>query len=64
MEDFDGLEPERPDVVEDPLARTEQNRGDVEGELIDDSGDQRLPNGRGAAGDVEPPSPAASRARA
>jgi hypothetical protein len=40
------------DAVEDPLAGPEQNRGDVERELVDDPGDKRLPHGRGAPRDV------------
>src|SRR3954470_13787240 len=40
------------DAVEDPLAGPEQNRGDVERELVDDPGDQRLPHGPGTPRDV------------
>ncbi len=53
MQHLDGLQPERPDAVEDPLAGPEQDGGDVERELIDDPGDERLPNGEGAARDVD-----------
>src|SRR5215212_1256759 len=49
MQHLDGLQPERSDAVEDPLAGPEQDRGDVERELVDDPGDERLPNGGGAA---------------
>src|SRR5664279_5887315 len=52
MRDLDGLQPERLDAVEDPLAGPEQDWCDVERELVDDPGDERLPNGRGAARDV------------
>src|SRR4051812_9560910 len=40
------------DAVEDSLAGTEQDRGDVERELVDDPGDKRLPHGPGAPRDV------------
>jgi hypothetical protein len=40
MEDLDGLEPERLDAVEDPLAGAEKNRHDVERELVEDPGDR------------------------
>src|SRR4051812_50188267 len=40
------------DAVEDPLAGPEQNRRDVERELVDDPGDERLPHGPGAPRDV------------
>src|SRR5215216_91341 len=40
------------DAVEDPLAGPEQDWGDVERELVHDPGDERLPNGGGAARDV------------
>ena len=52
MQHLDGLEPEGSDAVEDPFAGPEQDRGDVERELVDDAGDERLPNGGGAARDV------------
>ena len=52
MQHLDGLEPEGFDAVEDPLAGPEQDRGDVERELVDDPGDERLPHGRGAARDI------------
>src|SRR4029453_10134165 len=48
----DGLQLQRSDAVEDPLAGPEQDRGDVERELVDDPGDERLPNGGSAARDV------------
>ena len=40
------------DAVEDPLAGPEQDRGDVERELVDDPGDKRLPHCPGAPRDV------------
>ena len=52
MQHLDGLEPEGSDAVEDPFAGPEQDRGDVEPELVDDAGDERLPNGGGAARDA------------
>ena len=52
MQDLNGLKPERLDAVEDPLAGSEQDRRDVQRELVDDPGDERLPNGGGAARDV------------
>src|SRR5690242_21035559 len=45
--DVEGL-----DAFEDPLAGPEQDRGDVERELVDDPGDKRLPHGPGAPRDV------------
>jgi hypothetical protein len=47
------LHAERLDAVEDPLAGAEQNRRDVERELVDGPGYERLAHGRGAAGDVD-----------
>src|SRR3954467_3431758 len=52
MQDLDGLKRERLDAVEDPLAGAEQDRRDVERELVDDAGDERLAHGRGATRDV------------
>src|SRR5262245_43630065 len=52
MQDLDGLQPERLDAVEDPLAGAEQDRRDVERELVDDPGNQGLAHGGGAARDV------------
>src|SRR5436853_4728638 len=52
MQDLDGLKPERLDAVEDPLAGSEQDRRDVERELVDDPGNERLAHSRGAARDV------------
>src|SRR5262245_1962552 len=52
MQDLDGLEPERLDAVEDPLAGAEQDRRDVERELVDDPGNEGLAHGRGATRDV------------
>src|SRR4051812_16515673 len=52
MQDFDGLKPERLDAVEDPLAGAEQDRRDVERELVDDPGNEGLAHSRGATRDV------------
>src|SRR3954451_24268882 len=52
MQDLDGLKPERLDAVEDPLAGAEQDRRDVERELVDDPGNEGLAHSRGAARDV------------
>src|SRR3954467_255047 len=52
MQHLDGLEREGSDAVEDALAGPEQDWGDVERELVDDPGNERLPNGGGAARDV------------
>src|ERR671935_1147603 len=52
MQDLDGLEPERLDAVEDPLAGAEQDRRDVERELVDDPGNEGLTHSRGATRDV------------
>jgi hypothetical protein len=41
MQDLDGLQPERLDAVENPLAGAEQDRRDVERELVDDPGNAR-----------------------
>jgi hypothetical protein len=45
MQHLDGLQPERFDAVEDPLAGPQQNWRDVERELVEDPGDERLSNG-------------------
>src|SRR6266513_2885912 len=52
MQDLDGLQPERLDAVEDPLAGAEQDRRDVERELVDDPCNEGLAHGRGATRDV------------
>src|ERR671932_1159588 len=52
MQDLDGTQPERLDAVEDPLARAEQDRRDVERELVDDPGNEGLAHSRGATRDV------------
>src|SRR5919198_1295491 len=52
MQDLDGLKFERLDTVEDPLAGAEQDRRDVERELVDDPGNEGLTDGRGATRDV------------
>jgi hypothetical protein len=41
------------DPVEQPLAVPEEHRGDVERQLVDDPGRERLAHGRGAARDVD-----------
>ena len=53
MQHLDRLQPQRSDAVEDPLARPEQDRGDVERELVDDPGGERLADRGGAARDVD-----------
>ena len=53
MQHLDGLEPEGLAAVEYPLSRPEQHRRDVEGELVDDSGVERLPNRGRTARDVD-----------
>src|SRR3954467_2058235 len=52
VKDLGGLEAEGLNSVEDALARTEEDGRDVEGELVDHAGDQRLSHGRGPTGDV------------
>src|SRR5436309_8290947 len=52
MQDLNGLKLERLDAVEDPLAGAEQDRRNVERELVDDPGNEGLAHGRGAARDV------------
>src|SRR5436190_21117300 len=52
MQDLDGLKPERLHAVENPLARAEQDRRDVERELVDDPGNEGLAHSRGATRDV------------
>src|SRR5436190_22685513 len=52
MQDLDGLQPERLDAVEDPLAGAEQDRRDVERELVDDAGNEGLAHSGGATRDV------------
>src|SRR3954463_15562321 len=52
MQDLNGLKPERLDAVEDPLAGSEQDRRDVQRELVYDPGNEGLAHSRGAARDV------------
>src|SRR5436305_3906681 len=52
MQGLNGLKPERLDALEDPLAGAEQDRRNVERELVDDPGNEGLAHGRGAARDV------------
>src|SRR5215210_3132894 len=52
MQDLNGLKSERLDAVEDPLAGAEQDRRDVQRELVDDPGNEGLAHSRGAARDV------------
>src|SRR3954453_14376833 len=52
MQDLDGLKPERLDAVKDPLAESEQDRRDVQRELVYDPGNEGLAHSRGAARDV------------
>lgn len=54
MQHLDGLETEGGNAFEHALACTEQGGGDVQGELVDDAGNQGLPDGGGAPGDVHP----------
>ena len=62
MQDVDGLEPERLDAVEESLAGAEQDRREVERELVDDPGNEGLVHSRGAARDVYAALPGRSRA--
>src|SRR3954454_4983391 len=52
MQHLNGLEPERLDAVEDPLAGAEQDGRDVERELVDDPVNEGLAHSRGATRDV------------
>src|SRR3954451_25333679 len=52
MQDLNRLKRERLDAVEDPLAGAEQDRRDVERELVDDAGHEGLAHSRRAARDV------------
>src|SRR3954453_273569 len=52
MQDLNGLKPERLGAVEDPLPGAEQDRRNVQRELVDDSGIEGLAHSRGAARDV------------
>src|SRR6476619_3383920 len=52
VKDLGGLEAEGLNSVEETLARTEQDGRDVEGELVDNAGDQRLSHDRSPTGDV------------
>ena len=53
VDDLDRLQPEIAEPVEDPLTGAEQDRGDVEDELVDHTCHQRLAHGRRAARDVD-----------
>ena len=53
MEHLDRLEPEGLDSVEQPLAGPQQDGDHVEREFVDNSGGERLTDGRGAARDVD-----------
>src|SRR5919108_3548521 len=55
MQDLHRLKAERLDAIEDPLAGAEQDRRDVERELIDDPGNEGLAHGGGATRDVYAP---------
>src|SRR3954470_17112578 len=46
MQHLDGLEPERVDAVEDPLAGAKKDRRYVERELVDDAGNDGLAHSR------------------
>src|ERR671925_357278 len=52
MQDLHRLKPERLDAVEDPLAGAEEDRRDVERELVDDPGNEGLAHSGGATRDV------------
>src|SRR5690349_5262895 len=52
MQDLDGLKLEGLDAVEDSLAGAKQDRRDVERELVDDAGVERLADSRGTTRDV------------
>src|SRR2546423_12305552 len=52
MQDLNGLKPGRLAAVEDPLAGAEQDRRDVQRELVDYAGNEGLAHSRGAARDV------------
>ena len=45
MQHLNGPKPERFDAIEDPLARAEQDRRDVERELVDDPCNEGLAHG-------------------
>jgi hypothetical protein len=59
---LDWFEAEGLNLVEDALAPTEQDRRDVEGDLVDHVGDQCLADGRGPNRDVHALVPGAWRA--
>src|SRR5919197_214487 len=52
MQDLHRLKPERLDAVEDPFAGAEEDRRDVERELVDDPGKDGLSHSGGATRDV------------
>jgi hypothetical protein len=62
MQDLDGFQPERLDAVEDPLAGAEQDRRDVERELVDDPGMRAWRTVEAPPAMSTPPWPAVSRA--
>jgi hypothetical protein len=62
MQHLDRLHAEGLDAVEDPLAGPEQDRGDVERELVDDPGDSACRTVEAPPAMSTPSSPAASRA--
>src|SRR5262249_2652548 len=53
VEHLDRLDPERCLTLEDPLACTELDRNDVDRQLVDYAGGECLPDGGGAARDVD-----------
>ena len=59
MQHLDKLQSQTSTPVEDPLAGTERDQGDIEREFVDDPGDdERLPNDGGAPTISLPSSPA------
>src|SRR3954452_14404415 len=57
MQDLNRLKPERLDAVEDPLAGAEQDRRDVQRELVDDPRNEGLATSGAAARDAYPALP-------
>ena len=62
MQDLNGLKPERLDAVEDPLAGAEQDRRDVQRELVDDPAMRAWRTVEAPPAMSTPSSPAVSRA--
>ena len=64
MDDLDRLKAGIGDAVEEALAGAEQDGDEVEDELVDHAGSERLAHGRCAAGDVDAPITRGLQARA